>query len=243
MTLIRLDKFLSNSGYGTRSEIKALINKGKVSIDKIIIKDPAFKVDENISGIEINGKAVTYNKYVYIMLNKPANVVSAVTDKEHKTVIDLVEEYKQRDIFPVGRLDKDTTGLLILTNNGDFSHNTLSPKKHIDKTYYFECEGILDPTAVDKIKNGIIIDKNYKCKPALLNILKYKDNVTYGEIVISEGKFHQVKKMIACVGGKITRLKRIKFGEITLDEKLKEGEYRPLNNKEMEFVREILKGS
>lgn len=241
MTLIRIDKFLSNSGYGTRNEVKTLISRGKVSINGNIIKDPGFKIDEASSKLEINGNSVSYNKYIYIMLNKPGDVVSAVTDKKHKTVVDLIEEYKSRGIFPVGRLDKDTTGLLILTNNGAFTHNTLSPKKHIDKTYYLECSGILDNNAVEKMKAGIIIDTNYKCKPALLNILEYRDNTTYAEITISEGKFHQVKKMIACVGGRVTKLKRIKFGKIKLDEALKEGEYRLLNQEEMNYVNEILK--
>ncbi len=230
---MRLDKFLCNQGYGTRSEIKKYITRSNVKVNDVIVKKPDLHIDPNKDIVSFLNKTVEYNEFTYIMLNKPANVISATTDNQHKTVIDLLDKkLKNLKLFPVGRLDIDTEGLVILTNNGKFAHNTLSPKKHIDKKYFVEVGGRLNEDDIELFKTGITINDNYLCKPAVMEII-FSDDISTCYVTITEGKFHQIKKMFAALDKKVLYLKRVSFGIIELDQSLNFGEYRHLNNNEL----------
>ena len=231
--MIRLDKLLAHSGYGSRKEVKELIRKGQVSVNEVVIKDDDFKVDEVNDEVIVEGIIVDYQKLIYIMMNKPDGVLSATYDPKDPIVLDLIEDTPTRGLFPVGRLDKDSEGLLLITNDGKLAHELLSPKKHVDKVYYIEYEGELVSDVKERFKEGIILEDNYKCLPASIELLN--DNKAY--VTISEGKFHQVKRMINMCNGEVTYLKRIKFGPLELDNSLKEGEYRFLSNLELESLK------
>ena len=229
---MRLDKFLKDTGFGSRKEVKVLIKQKRVSVNDVVISNEGISVNENIDIIKVDNKQVIYIKYVYIMLNKPQGVVSATIDNVHSTVIDLINDYKYLDLFPVGRLDIDTEGLLLITNDGALSHNLLSPKKHVDKTYYLETNEVLTSDDINQIESGVLID-NELTLPAKLEIVN--DNKYL--LTIHEGKFHQVKRMISSVGKKVTFLKRIKFGSLELDKDLPLGSYRLLTNEEIEELK------
>lgn len=229
---MRLDKFLKDTGFGSRKEVKVLIKQKRVSVNDIVISNEGISVDENNDIIKVDNTQVIYIKYVYIMMNKPQGVVSATVDNVHSTVIDLINDYKYLDLFPVGRLDIDTEGLLLITNDGALSHNLLSPKKHVDKTYYLETDEVLASDDINKIESGVLID-NELTLPAKLEIVN--DNKYL--LTIHEGKFHQVKRMISSVGKKVTFLKRIKFGSLELDKDLPLGSYRLLTNEEIEKLK------
>lgn len=231
--MIRLDKLLAHSGYGSRKEVKELIRKGQVSVNEVVIKDDDFKVDEVNDEVIVEGIIVDYQKFIYIMMNKPDGVLSATYDPKDPIVLDLIEDTPTRGLFPVGRLDKDSEGLLLITNDGKLAHELLSPKKHVDKVYYIEYEGELVSDVKERFKEGIILEDNYKCLPASIELLN--DNKAY--VTISEGKFHQVKRMINMCNGEVTYLKRIKFGPLELDNSLKEGEYRFLSNLELDSLK------
>lgn len=218
---MRLDKMLSNSGAGSRKEIKELVKAGKVTVNGEAAKKSDMQINEETDEICVNGERIVYKEFVYLMLNKPAGYVSATEDFKYPTVIDLVPEiYRHYDLFPVGRLDIDTEGLLIITNDGGYAHNMLSPKKHVYKTYLAELDGAVTEDDVKKFKDGITIDGGYTCKEAELVPLTNNS----ATVRICEGKFHQVKLMFAAVGKKVTYLKRIKFGEFDLPEDLHLGE-------------------
>ena len=225
--MIRLDKILAHSGYGSRKEVKELIRKGFVMVNGEIITDDDFKVDEINDEITIK-----YEKNIYIMLNKPDGYISATYDNHDPIVLDLIEGYEKRNLFPVGRLDKDTVGLLLITNDGDLAHRMLSPKKHVDKTYYLKFEGELTLDKISKFQEGIILDDGYLCMPASYNRI----NNNEGILTIKEGKYHQVKRMLEALDCKVTYLKRISFGPLTLDENLQEGEYRFLTDEELKLI-------
>lgn len=229
--MIRLDKMLAHMGYGSRKEVKELIRKGFVSVDGEIVKSDDIKVDES-SEVIICDEVVNYDEYVYLMLNKPDGYISATYDNNLPTVLDLIYGYESRNLFPVGRLDIDTFGLLLLTNDGKLAHKLLSPKNHVDKKYYLKYEGKYDESFIKIFKNGIKID-DYVTKPALFEDLG--NNEAY--ITICEGKFHQVKRMMEYVGCKVTYLERISFGSLVLDKNLKRGEFRPLTLEEIESLR------
>ena len=229
---MRLDKFLKDTGFGSRKEVKVLIKQKRVSVNDIVVSNEGISVNENTDIIKVDDKQVIYIKYVYIMLNKPQGVVSATIDNVHSTVIDLINDYKYLDLFPVGRLDIDTEGLLLITNDGALSHNLLSPKKHVDKTYYLETNEVLTSDDINQIESGVLID-NELTLPAKLEIVE--DNKYL--LTIHEGKFHQVKRMISSVGKKVTFLKRIKFGSLELDKNLPLGSYRLLTNEEIEELK------
>ena len=231
--MIRLDKLLAHSGYGSRKEVKELIRKGQVSVNEVVIKDDDFKVDEVNDEVIVEGIIVDYQKFIYIMMNKPDGVLSATYDPKDPIVLDLIEDTPTRGLFPVGRLDKDSEGLLLITNDGKLAHELLSPKKHVDKVYYIEYEGELVSDVKERFKEGIILEDNYKCLPASIELLN--DDKAY--VTISEGKFHQVKRMINMCNGEVTYLKRIKFGPLELDNSLKEGEYRFLSNLELDSLK------
>ncbi|MCT4607458.1 MAG: rRNA pseudouridine synthase [Marinisporobacter sp.] len=233
----RLDKVLSNMGYGTRKEIKSIIKKGRVKVDEKVIKDSSMHIDPYENHIEIDGVKLVYREVVYIMMNKPQGVISATFDSRMETVVDLLDPaYHIFEPFPVGRLDKDTEGLLILTNDGKLSHELLSPKKHVPKTYYAHIEGIVDEKDQIAFKNGVTLEDGYKTLPAELNIIK-GDEISEIELTIYEGKFHQVKRMFESVGKKVTYLKRIAMGDLKLDKDLELGEYKELTQEELEKLK------
>lgn len=228
--LMRLDKYLALSRAGTRSEVKDHIRKGSVSVNGSVVKDPALHVD-NTDEITLCGRKITYKEHVYYMLNKPAGVVSATEDDTEKTVIDLFPEDMRKGLFPVGRLDKDSVGLLIITDDGAFSHNLMSPKNHVDKRYLIRTDLPLDEADVYAFSEGITLADKTKLKPATLEITS--PDRTEAIVTISEGKYHQVKRMIASRGKKVLFLKRISIGKLRLDPNLKEGEYRELSENEI----------
>ena len=229
---MRIDKFLKETGIGSRNDSKKIIKKGLVSVNGNIIKDSDYKVDENNDIVIYDGKTITYQKYIYIMLNKPAGVISATEDYKENTVLDLVKEYKYKDLFPFGRLDKDSVGLLILSNDGKLAHELLSPKKHVMKKYYLRIKGKLDDSDIKAFDEGIVLEDDDKCKSAKLEIIK-SDDISECYVYISEGKYHQLKRMFKMVNKEVLYLKRISFGNVTLDENLQEGEYRLLNDEEI----------
>jgi pseudouridylate synthase len=247
---MRLDKFLANSGIGTRKEVKDILKNRKISVNDVFVKDGKIQIDEKKDIVKYENKIVNYKPFVYIMMNKPAGVISATEDNHHKTVIDLLnDEYRTYDIFPVGRLDIDTEGLLLLTNDGVLSHNLLSPKKHVDKKYYVKIANPLSEDDIKMLENGIKLEENFVTKKAKVEIIcngseKESKNSDFDEnknnknenlvyITISEGKFHQVKRMFKAVNNEVLYLKRIKMGNLLLDEKLELGEYRELTEEEL----------
>lgn len=231
--MVRLDKILSHMGYGSRKEVKELIRKGYVIVNGEIIKNDDFKVDENIDEIFLDGLELNYESLVYIMLNKPSGVVSATFDPRYETVVDICSEYEKMNIFPVGRLDIDTEGLLLLTNDGGLAHNLLSPKKHVDKVYYVEFSGEYKEEFNLRFEEGITIDDGYKCLPGKIEYLGNKKAL----VTIHEGKYHQVKRMFEALGLHVEYLKRISFGNLELDAKLALGEYRKLTSNELNSLK------
>ena len=234
---MRLDKFLANMGVGTRSEVKNLIKSKKITIDDVIVTSPDMKIDLEHNIVKASGIVVSYIEYEYYMLNKPAGVISATEDKHCSTVIDLIKDSNKKDLFPVGRLDKDTEGLLLITNDGDLAHDLLSPKNHIPKTYYAIVEGHMDAAVINVFKEGVDIGEDKPTLPAELKILN-SNEVSEIELTIYEGKFHQVKRMFEAVGSKVLYLKRISMGNLQLDNSLELGEYRALTLDELKTLKE-----
>ena len=231
---MRLDKYLSDMGAGTRSELKKEIRRSGVSVDGAVVTDPGFSVSQS-SHIIFRGSVIAYEEFVYYMLNKPAGIISASEDDRESTVVDLIPEPKRRDLFPVGRLDRDTEGLLIITNDGALSHRLLSPKHHVDKVYYVRVSGILTDNDIEMFSDGLVLTDGLECLPADLKILSVSEDeyTSEAEITIREGKFHQVKRMFSSVGAEVIYLKRLSMGPLTLDPGLAPGEYRRLNDDEM----------
>jgi 16S rRNA pseudouridine516 synthase len=230
---IRLDKYLSNQGIGSRAEVRTYIRRGHVTHKGLVVKDPGYKVLTDDIQVSYNGQLVYYSEYVYLMLNKPKNVVSATSDKQDKTVMDIINHPLKDKLFPVGRLDKDTRGLLLLTNNGQMAHNLLSPKKHVDKTYEAIVSGDISSDTIMLFEEGITLDDGYKTMPALLEILEIFDDYSKVKIIIKEGKFHQIKRMFQALGCEVMELKRTVMGTLVLDEGLKEGHWRALTKEEI----------
>ncbi|EAD5705342.1 pseudouridine synthase [Listeria innocua] len=227
---MRLDKLLSHTGFGSRKEVKPLLKSGAVVVNGTIQKDSKTQVNPDKDQVTVHGTPVIYQEFVYFMLHKPQNVVSATEDNLSETVIDLLaQEDTLTNPFPVGRLDKDTEGLLIITNDGTLAHNLLSPKKHIDKTYYAKIDGDVTAEDVEAFSAGVTLDDDYTCKPARLEIITPNEI----KVTIQEGKFHQVKRMFAARGKTVSYLKRISMGNLQLDESLELGEYRPLTENEL----------
>ncbi len=231
--MIRLDRFLSDMNIGSRSELKALAKKGCIAVNHVVIKDTSLKIDEQ-DEVFVNGKLISYQKYFYYMLNKPAGYVSATTDLKEKTVMELLGGKNRKDMFPVGRLDKDTEGFLLLTNDGELAHNLLSPRKHIDKTYYVELEHDLSDDDIANLTNGVDIGDETKTLPCQIKVLGDKQI----SITIQEGRYHQIKRMMIAVSNKVTYLKRTAMGSVLLDSNLSLGDFRELSKKELEQLRE-----
>ena len=232
--MMRLDKYLCETGFGTRSQVKDLLKKGQVMVNGEVVKKPELKINETTDQILCQGKKASYQKNIYLMLHKPAGVVSATEDNREKTVLDLVRpEDRKNGLFPVGRLDKDTEGLLLLTDDGELAHRLLSPKKHVDKTYYAKIDGQVTEEHVKQFREGLDIGDEKKTLPAVLTIL-LSGPVSEIEVTIHEGRFHQIKRMFEAVGFKVTYLKRLSMGSLVLDETLPPEEYRPLTEAELE---------
>ena len=235
---MRLDKYLSDMGLGTRSEMKKLLKKGLITVNGTVTTDPACKVTSS-DHVTCDGSPVQYEEYVYYMLNKPAGVVSATSDRKEKTVLDLITEPARKDLFPVGRLDKDTEGLLLITNDGALAHRLLSPARHVDKVYYAKVAGIITQEHVALFAQGLKVEEDFTAMPADLKVLSVDDGARESEIelTIREGKFHQVKRMIAAVGCEVLYLKRLSMGTLVLDETLGSGEYRRLTAEELQSLK------
>lgn len=241
MSLIRLDKYLADMQIGTRSLVKEYIKKGRIKVNNNIIMSPNEKVDLNTDTILFDGVEVSYDEYEYYMLNKPNGVLSATMDKKAQTVLDLIDQKKRKDLFPVGRLDKDTEGLLLITNDGELAHKLLSPKKHVDKVYYAKVAGKVLPEHITLFKEGVYIEREIKTMPADLVILK-SGIESECELTIHEGKFHQVKRMFESIGTEVTYLKRLSMGNLLLDKDLAPGEYRKLTTNELDGLKNIERG-
>ena len=236
---MRIDKFLCDCGIGTRKEVKALLKSGSISVNGKAVRDAALHIDENRDLVCANGEVLIYQKYIYLMLNKPAGVVSATYDNHLPTVIDLVEDaYKHFEVFPVGRLDIDTTGLLLLTNDGQLAHKMISPKHRVAKTYSAHIAGTVTQADADIFAKGVTLDDGYVCMPGDLHIINSGTESDI-ELTIYEGKFHQVKRMFEAVGKKVLTLKRLSMGGIYLDPALEEGKMRPLTEKEIQLLQKI----
>ncbi len=233
--MIRLDKYLADMGVGTRTEVKKYIRQGKVMVDEIVVKMPESKIDETKQKVTCAGKSISYEIFEYYMLHKPAGYVSATTDARDKTVLDLIDTKKRKDLFPVGRLDKDTEGLLLITNDGELAHRLLAPKKHVDKVYYAKVDGIVTEEDVKAFAEGLFIGNDETAKPSQLRIL-VSDQISEIELTIQEGKFHQVKRMFEAVDKKVIYLKRLSMGSLQLDESLGLGEYRALTEEELKAL-------
>ena len=225
---MRLDKFLKDTGFGSRKEVKILIKQKRVSVNDTVVSNEGLSINEEKEIVKVDNIEVKYVRFVYIMLNKPKGVVSATVDNVHTTVLDLIKEYKYLELFPVGRLDIDTEGLLLITNDGVLSHNLLSPKKHVDKTYFLNTNEPLTDLDMSTLENGVYLDSELTLPAKISQVSEFEYLLT-----ICEGKFHQVKRMIECVGKKVTYLKRVSFGPLVLDEELPLGSYRFLTDEEI----------
>jgi len=238
MDAVRLDKILSQLGYGTRSEVKKLVSSGKIFLNGSPVRKPETKFDPSSDILLYDGKRIDYDLYEYWVLNKPAGILSAVSDSRQKTVIDYMN-LKRKGLSPCGRLDKDTEGLLLVTDDGPLIHRLLAPGKHVDKTYEVTAEGILPPDAEKRFREGIVLSDVEKCLPADLKISE-PGNPFRARVVIREGKYHQIKRMFETLGCRVTSLKRTAMGPLKLSELgLKTGEYRKLTENEIQEIRGI----
>lgn len=234
--LQRLDKILASQGTASRSEIQKIIIGGFVSINGNICRKKDFKADPENDIIAVNGKQISFSKHTYIMLNKPKGVLSASEDKNCPTVTDLVpDSIKRKKLFPAGRLDKDTEGLIIITDDGDYAHRMLSPKNHVDKIYHAVIDGRVTEKEIEMFKNGIVFADGFKCLPAKLRVIENGEKQTC-EVTVCEGKFHQVKKMFLAVGCTVLELKRVKIGGLPLDGSLAAGQCRVMTAEEYNKV-------
>jgi 16S rRNA pseudouridine516 synthase len=231
MSLIRLDKFLADQGIGTRSEVKKLLKSGVVTVNGRNEKRPESKVDTEMDQVTVNGRALAYEAYVWLMFHKPSGCITATQDRTQKTVMDYIAHERKVDLFPVGRLDIDTEGLLLLTNDGELAHQMLSPKHHVDKTYFVRVEGALDASDIRAFEEGVDIGEKKNTLPAQMKILS-SGAYSEAELTICEGKFHQVKRMFAARGKTVVYLKRIRMAGLALDEKLAPGQWRSLTEEE-----------
>lgn len=229
---IRLDKYLADMGCGTRSQVKREIAGGSVMVNGAPARRPEDKIDTEKDSVVFRGSPLGYTEYEYFMLNKPAGVVSATEDRTERTVLDLIDTRQRKDLFPVGRLDKDTEGLLLVTNDGGMAHRLLSPKKHVDKVYYAKVAGRITEEHVRLFAEGVDIGDEKPTLPAELTVLS-SGEISEIELVIREGRFHQVKRMFQAAGGEVLYLKRLRMGSLVLDRELQPGEYRKLTEEEV----------
>ena len=234
----RIDKIISEQTYYTRKEIKKLISQGAIYVNEELVKKPENKYDETNITIKINGKEIEIKKHIYLLLNKPKGYISTTEIKSEKTVLDLVpEKYKNRDLFPAGRLDKDTTGLMLITDDGEFAHNILSPRKHVKKEYEVMIDIPVTSIMVDGFKKGVNLNDG-ECKSADLEITgEYT-----ARVVITEGRYHQIKRMFGCYGAKVVELNRICMGNLYLPKELKLGEIKEATQEELKRIQDKTNG-
>jgi len=233
MEMTRLDKLIAGTGLYSRREVKQLIKEGRVLVDGKLPRSAEEKYDTETVCVEVDGEVLRFRRFVYVMLHKPAGVLSATEDKRAETVLDLLPEHLQKlELFPVGRLDKDTEGLLLLTNDGDLAHRLLSPKYHVDKVYYARVEGMLQPEHCEAFARGLSLADGLQCMPARLEILSQQEAL----VTVQEGKFHQVKRMLAACGAPVTYLKRLSMGPLSLDRALEKGQWRELTGEEEQIL-------
>ncbi len=235
---MRLDKYLADMRVGTRSELKKAIRKGSVTVDGAPVRDPGFALSGNET-VTFNGEIIGYETKEYYMMNKPSGVISASEDKRQETVLDLLDDRRRKDLFPVGRLDKDTVGLLLITNDGEMTHRLLAPKHHVDKTYIARVTGCVTEGDVKAFAEGIRFDTDLVAEPAVLEVLAASEEESEVRVTIHEGKFHQIKKMFLAVDKEVVYLKRISMGPLQLDPDLEEGEYRRLTEDELSALKEV----
>lgn len=237
---MRLDKFLVACAVGSRTEVKNFLKTGRVTVNGKKEKSAKLQINEDTDEICFDGEKLDYEEFVYYMMNKPQGVISATEDPKHKTVLDLMDDYAcAKEVFPVGRLDIDTHGLLLLTNDGKLAHALLSPKRHVDKTYMAQVKGIMTDEDIETFAKGIPL-KDFTCQPAKLELVSIdtEENKSLVRVTIAEGKFHQVKRMVAYCGKEVVDLQRVTMGTLTLDEELKRGEWRRLSKEELEGLLE-----
>ena len=237
---MRLDKFLVACAVGSRTEVKNFLKAGRVTVNGKKEKSAKLQINEEKDEISFDGQLLEYEEFVYNMMNKPQGVISATEDPKHKTVLDLLEDLaRSKEVFPVGRLDIDTHGLLLLTNDGKLAHALLSPKRHVDKTYLAQVDGIMTDEDIEIFAQGIPL-KDFTCQPAKLELVSIdrEKNQSLVRVTIAEGKFHQVKRMVAYCGKEVVDLQRLTMGTLTLDENLKRGEWRRLTKEELEALLE-----
>ena len=237
---MRLDKYLVACAVGSRTEVKSFLKAGRVTVNGKKEKSAKLQINENTDEICFDGQKLEYEEFVYYMMNKPQGVISATEDPKHKTVLDLLDDLaRSKEVFPVGRLDIDTHGLLLLTNDGQLTHALLSPKRHVDKIYLARVDGIMTQEDVETFAQGIPL-KDFTCQPAILELvsLDREKNQSLVRVTIAEGKFHQVKRMVAYCGKEVVDLQRLTMGTLTLDENLKRGEWRRLTTEELESLLE-----
>lgn len=236
---MRLDKYVCDAALLTRTEAARVITCGSVSVNGKVIKDRAFKVNEDSDTVLLSAKTLVYKKYIYIMLNKPDGYVSATEDKKEQTVLELLSpELKKKYLFPVGRLDKNTLGLLLLTNNGQLAHKLLSPRSHAEKVYRFAVKFPLSEEDICRLENGITLDDGYVTQAS--TVMLDRDSNKNGTIAITEGKFHQIKRMMEAVNNQIIYLERINFGPLKLDKDLERGSWRYLTDEEIGMLESLL---
>lgn len=236
---MRLDKLLSNMGFGTRKEVKQHLKNGAVRVNDEVVKKPNIHIDTEKDLVTCFGEPVVYRAFIYLMMNKKQGVLSATDDLREETVIDLLsDEHRHFQPFPVGRLDKDTEGFLLISNNGKLAHNLLSPRKNVPKTYYAHVEGVVTEEDVEAFSQGVTLDDGYETKPGQLRVLK-SDDLSEIELTITEGKFHQVKRMFEAVGKKVVYLKRLSMGPLKLDNTIPLGGYRELTDEELQLLEDI----
>ena len=240
---MRLDNLLAQEKISRKTMKQALLKK-EIMVDRFPATSLSQNIDTGLQEVIFQDRKIQGYEHTYLMLHKPSGVVTASKDKKLPTVMDLLPQHLQSDqLYAIGRLDRDTTGLILLTNNGPLGFQLLHPQYHVDKTYQVEVNGLLTPDYIQQFKDGIIFLDGTSCKPAQLEILSSSPSLTRATITISEGKFHQVKKMFLSVGVKVTALKRVQFGDFTLDSELAEGQYRPLNQEELEIIKNYLEKS
>ena len=236
----RLDKIIASTGRFSRREVKLLVRQGRVLVDGVPARSAEDRMAPETAEITVDGERLAWRRYTWLMMNKPAGVLSATEDGRGKTVLDLLpEELRRRELFPVGRLDKDTEGLLLLTNEGGLAHDLLSPKKHVDKVYYARTAGELEEADCRAFAAGMVLGDGLECLPAGLEILSAGAGGSEALVTLREGKFHQVKRMLAARGKPVLYLKRMKMGNLTLDPALEPGEYRFLTEEEVALLRNL----
>ena len=231
---VRLDKFISDSGIASRRECAAAAKKGLITVGGVAVRDASVHIDPTSVSVVYMGRPVLYRKYTYVMLNKPEGYVSATEDSRLPVVTELLSpELRKIELFPVGRLDRDTVGLMILTNNGQLAHTLLTPKRHVEKRYFFRCSEPLPIGVEERFLNGVTLADGYECKSATIRL---SEDRLSGEITLTEGKYHQIKRMIAASGSRVTYLERISFAELLLDGALSRGEWRYLTEDEQAML-------